>query len=326
MIHRVAVLGLGAMGCLFGSRLAGHARVTLVGSWPAQLRQLRRRGLEVEEADGRVTHHRLEATDDAAAAGPAELVLVLVKSHATGRAAERAREILAPEGLVLTLQNGLGNREVLAEALGPEAVALGVTVQGATVEAPGRIRHAGIGATQLARRRPEDRELEEVGKLFRRAGFETLLVDEADELLWSKLAVNAAINPLTALMGVPNGVLEAEAGARALLLRAALEVAAVAAAQGTEIAQAPERAREVCRATAQNRSSMLQDLARGGRTEVDVVSGAVARFGREYDVPAPVNEALWRLVREREGNPVPEPWIFPEGSAVEAEIRALIRT
>ncbi len=325
MSRRVAILGVGALGCLLGSRLAKVARVTLVGSWKEQLDRLRERRLEVEELDGTVTHHRIETTADATTAGPADLVLVVVKSHATAKAARQAQGILAPEGLVLTLQNGLGNREVLAQTLGWERVALGVTVMGANVVGPGRIRHAGDGATHLARRCPIDGKLEEIGDLFRHAGLTTHLVDDALRLLWGKLAVNAAINPLTALLGVSNGHLDSDAVARRVMLRAAREVVAVAAAQGIELGDAGEKALAVCHGTAENRSSMLQDLDRGAATEIDVVSGAVARHARQYDVPAPVNEALWRRVRERQGNPVEEPWMFLGGPGVLEEIRAMER-
>lgn len=325
MIRRVAVLGVGAMACLFGSRLAKVAEVTLVGSWREQIEKIRARGLEVEELDGRLSRQPLDIMSDSAA-GPADLVLIWVKSGGTEEAAIRAREILAPGGLALTLQNGLGNLEVLADAVGVENTALGVTVQAATVVAPGRIRHAGEGPTHLAATAATEERVGRVAGLFGEAGLETRVVADARRLVWGKLAVNAAINPLSALLGVPNGEVEADPRSRALLLRAAREVEAVARAQGIEPAfeDAGEQARKVCRATAANRSSMLQDLSRGARTEIDVVSGAITEKARQYGVPAPVNEALWRLVREREGRPVEGPWAFPAGPPIAAELRNLL--
>ncbi|MCB1033799.1 MAG: 2-dehydropantoate 2-reductase [Acidobacteria bacterium] len=323
---RVAVLGVGAMGCLFGCRLSKVAEVILVGSWAEQLEKLRSEGLEVEELDGRITRHRIEATAEVADAGPADLVLVLVKSRDTERAARQAREVLAPGGLVLTLQNGLGNLEILAAAVGADNAALGVSVQAATVVAPGKIRHAGAGPTRLARTPATEARLRQVAELFREAGLETQVVADARQLVWGKLAVNAAINPLSALLGVVNGEVEADPRSRSLLLRAAREVEAVALAQGIELAfpDAGEQARNVCRATAANRSSMLQDLARGVPTEIDVMSGAIVARGRKYRVATPVNEALWRMVRERERRPVTQEWISPLGPGEEEEIRELL--
>lgn len=306
-IRRVTILGVGALGCLFGSRLQGLAEVTLVGSWPEQLRRLQLGPLEVREKDGSRRQVALPATDDLASVPPAELVLVLVKSSGTRRAAEQARQALAPGGLALTLQNGLGNLEILQQALGPANAALGSTTEGAHMVAPGIVGHAGSGLTHLASAPETAERLAAVAGLFREAGFEVRQVEDASGLVWGKVAVNAAINPLTALLGVPNGRILEEPEALALADAAAREVAAVAEARGVALPfpDAAERAREVCRETAANRSSMLQDLGRGAVTEIDAISGAVAGHGRECGVAVPVNEALWRRVRAREGRRAP---------------------
>jgi 2-dehydropantoate 2-reductase len=299
---RIVIFGVGAMGTLFGSRLSPLAEVTLVGHWAEQIDTIRRDGLTVTHPNGSRTQHRLRITNNLAEAAPADVALILVKSYQTARAARQAAAVLRPAGLAITLQNGLGNLDRLAEAVGRERAALGITAQGATVPAPGRLDHAGEGPTYLARLPGREQQLEQVAALFNAAGIETSLVNDADSLVWGKLAINAGINPLTALMRVPNGMLVEDETLKRLMAAAATEVAAVAEAQGIHLpfADAAARTAEVARATAANRSSMLQDVSRAGPTEIDAISGAVVRFGRRLGVPTPVNEFLLRQMQARE--------------------------
>ena len=298
----IAIFGIGAMGTLFGGKLDPLANVTLFGNWAAQIDTLRRDGLTVTHPDGSQSHHAVQATDDLNTMPPADVALVLVKSYQTARAARQAANILRPDGLAVTLQNGLGNLETLAEVVGPERAALGITAQGATVLAPGQLRHAGSGPTHLARLPGREKRLQQVVDLFNAAGLQTTQVDNAGSLVWGKLAVNAGINPLTALLEIPNGALADDDTLRRVMATAATEVAQVAAAQGVNLpfADAAARATEVCRATAGNRSSMLQDISRAAPTEIDAISGAVVNFGRRLGVPTPMNELLLRMVKDKE--------------------------
>jgi 2-dehydropantoate 2-reductase len=303
---RVTVLGTGAMACFFGARLAqaGLARVTLAGTWPAARAALARDGVRVLADDG-AWSVPVAVVDRAGPLAPADLVLVLVKSHQTAAVAPHAARARAPSGLVLTLQNGLGQREVLAAVVGAAHVAVGVTAVGATLVAPGIVRPAGMGGTVLGRTADTADRVGLAAELFTAAGLPATVTDAIERLLWRKLAVNAAINALTALAGVPNGALLADPRWAADLDAAAREVGAVAAAAGIDLGADPaELAREVARATATNRSSMLQDLDRGAPTEVDAIQGAVVRTGRRLGVPTPVNEWLWRAVRARESGAV----------------------
>jgi 2-dehydropantoate 2-reductase len=293
---RIAIIGIGAMGCLFGARLAPLADVVMAGTWPEGLAALREYGITLTDAQGERTVRVQVAGGDSA--DRCDLALILVKSHQTARAAQRATDLLAPDGLALTLQNGLGNDATLAARLGAERVALGVTSQGAMLLGPGHVYDAGVGTTYLGAA-PKTRErLEQVAALFRHTGFETHLTDNIAGLVWGKLVVNSAINPLTALLRVPNGVLLERESALALLEAVAQETASVAHALGVSLPfdDPAARAREVALRTARNRSSMLQDVLRAVPTEVDAINGAVVREGRRLGVPAPLNETLWRLV------------------------------
>lgn len=299
----VTVLGTGAMACLFGARLArsGLAQVALAGSWPAGLSALATDGIRVREEAGE-WQVPVAALPIAGPLPPSELVLVLVKSHQTAAVAPHAARARGADGLILTLQNGLGHRELLAAAAGADHVAVGVTPVGAYLLAPGVVRPGGEGRTTLGSSPALAKRVTRTAALLTGAGFPTDLTDDIERLVWRKLAVNAAINPLTALLGVPNGALLADPISHAELVSAAREVGAVAAAKGIDLGADPaELTERVARATAANRSSMLQDLERGAATEIEAINGAVVAEGRRLGVPMPVNARLLAAMRARAG-------------------------
>ncbi len=292
----VLVVGTGALACLFGARLAGAgARVTMLGTWREGLEALGAGGVRMVGGDGSERAYPVRATADPADCAGARLALVLIKSWQTERAARQLAACLAADGLALTLQNGLGNREKLAEALGAERVALGVTTTGATLLGPGRARPGGEGTVSLG----EHPRLGPLAGWLERAGFAVEVSTEADDLLWSKLVINAAINPLTALLRVPNGELLARPTATRLMDEAAREAALVAAALGRRLtlADPAAAAQAVAQRTAVNHSSMFQDVLRGAPTEIDAICGAIVAAAEEHGIPTPVNRTLWLLVK-----------------------------
>lgn len=295
---RIAVLGTGALGCLWAAHLAAHAEVWMLGTWAEGIAAIRQQGIIVHAPAGcwqaRVS---VAATPDDAP--PAEVVLTLVKSYQTARAAQWAARIVAPDGLVVTLQNGLDNLPRLAAAVGHTRAIAGATAEGATLLAPGQVRHAGHGPTWLGARAENTAAVEALARLFTRVGFDARVTDDVEGLLWRKTIINAAINPLSALWRVPNGELLATDERRRLLAQLAQEAVEVARTQG--IGALPEdplaAVSAVCRATAANRSSMLQDVERGRPTEIDSINGAIVHRGRQLGIATPLNEAVWQLVR-----------------------------
>ncbi len=289
------IVGTGALACLFASRLsAAGVQITMLGTWSEGLEALRAHGVRLA-ADGSEKAYPVQATADTADCASTRLALVLTKSWQTERAARQLAECLLPDGLALTLQNGLGNRESLERALGAPRVALGVTTTGATLVGPGRVRPGGEGAILLG----EHPRLNPLSELLREAGFAVETVPEADDLLWSKLVINAAINPLTALLRVSNGELLNRPSAHALMGELAREAAGVAAAMGHRLTFSdPVAASEdVARRTAVNHSSMFQDVLRDAPTEIDAICGAIVAVGEQCGVPTPVNRTLWLLVK-----------------------------
>lgn len=301
--RRILVLGTGAMAKLIAARLAraGAADPTLAGTWPEALARIAAGGVTVEEGEQRwAVPLAALALERLAGEPPFGLILVLVKSWQTEALAPFAARALAEDGLVLTLQNGLGNAEVLARALGRARVAVGVTALGATGLEPDRVRAGGLGWTTFGAAPGQRSRLEDLAARFRAAGMPASLCEDIQSLVWKKLAVNCAINPLAALLGVPNGALLAPPERRARLEAAAREVGAVAAARGIDLGADPAAlAVEVARSTAANRASMLQDLERGAPTEIEAISGALRREARRFGIPTPVNDALYQELRAR---------------------------
>lgn len=298
---RIAVIGTGAMGSLFSARLTPFVTTFMFGTWPEQVATLRRQPLRLIQPDGSEIQEWINVNDDLSQVPAVDLALVVVKCWQTRRAASNTAKLLAPGGLALTLQNGLGNIEILADALGPARASLGVTSEGATMLAPGTVRHAGHGTTHIVSSPSTAKNLEYLVELLRSAGFVTELVDDSDSLVWGKLAVNTGINPLTALLDVRNGFLAKNPTAKALMVDAARETESVAKAQGIELpyTSAAQRTIEVAEATAENVSSMLQDIRRGMPTEIDAISGAVIDYARQLSIHTPVNEALHLLVKTK---------------------------
>lgn len=292
----ILILGSGAMACLFAARLAAAGiAVTMLGTWPEGLRSLREGGVRLIDEEGNGHAYPVRVTQDPQECRPARCALVLVKSWQTHRAAAQLFNCLSDDGVALTLQNGMGNREALSETLGAQRVALGVTTVGATLLGPGQVRLAGEGVISLG----IHKRLAGLAEALRAAGFVVESAADPDALLWGKLVINAAINPLTALLKVTNGELIARPTARSLLASLSREAAAVAVANGIPLPYPnPVVAVEsIARRTAANRSSMLQDVSRGAPTEIDAISGAIVQAGEQVGVPTPLTRAMWHLVK-----------------------------
>ncbi|MEK6220820.1 MAG: 2-dehydropantoate 2-reductase [Chloroflexota bacterium] len=301
MAEPILIVGTGALACLFAARLAAESvPITMLGTWPEGLAALRQHGVMLVQPDGKQEAFSVTATKDPQDCVGIKYALVLVKSWQTTRAAEQLAECLPEDGLALTLQNGLGNLEILSNALGAERVALGVTTTGATLLSSGRVRPGGDGVVSLG----QHPRLAPLSKQLKTVGFNLEILDDVDQLTWGKLVINAAINPLTALLKVANGELISRGSARQMSSELALEVAQVAAAQGISLAyNDPVLAAEgVAERTAVNNSSMYQDILRGAPTEIDAICGQVVAHGEKLGIPTPVNRVMWHLVRAiREG-------------------------
>jgi len=290
-----------------GSAPSPIERVLLYGRPSAHLDAIREHGLTLTELDGRTLSVPIEATSDPADVAGSDVLVVLVKAWASAEAVAPLAPYLTRDAIVLTLQNGLGNAAMLRSALLHDGVRphvwLGVTTQAAIRTAPGAITHTGDGLTAIGRRTTEvNARLRDLAIILSDAGWQTVAVEDIHRWVWRKLAVNAAINPLTALAGVPNAAISSDPGLKEAARVLATEVADVARARGVSLnlEQVIAAVEEVARATGVNHSSMLVDLEQGMRTEIDAINGAVVREARRHGIRVTANDLVTSLVRARE--------------------------
>jgi 2-dehydropantoate 2-reductase len=301
----ILIVGTGAMASLFAARLAGSGKqVKMLGTWAESIQTLNKSGVRLTDRDGSENKYPVEATQDPLECVGSKFALVLVKSYQTQRVAEQLKLCLANDGLALTLQNGLENDTKLAAVLGEVRVAAGVTTIGATLLEPGWVRYGGDGIISLGQ---HDR-IDPLGDILIQAGFKVETVEDTGSLVWGKLVVNAAINPLTALLRIPNGELLARPSAHKLMKMVAQETANVAAAIEVSLPYSDpvEVVESVAQRTASNKSSMLKDVLRGSPTEIDAINGAIVTIGDRVNIPVQLNRALWLLIKAILNAPIPQ--------------------
>ncbi|KVN38974.1 2-dehydropantoate 2-reductase [Burkholderia pyrrocinia] len=302
---KIAILGAGAMGSLFGGLLAeaGEA-VTLIDVDDAHLDAIRRDGLRIENdrGDRRVPALRAVRPDAAALAHgePFDLLIVFTKSLHTRAALGGVRTLLTPHTSVLTLQNGLGNVETLREFVPIERILVGVTTWPADVAGPGHVRSHGDGAIRMMSADGTARPgASAAADALSRAGLACTLDEDVWAAIWEKVAFNAALNTLCAVTGCTVDQLGARDDGPRLALAIAAETAAVARAKGIAVdaARIAAKVRHAIDAHRGHRPSMLQDVLAGRRTEIESINGAVVAAARETGVAVPHTDTLLGLVR-----------------------------
>ena len=292
----ILIVGTGALATLFAARLTqAGCRVSMLGTWKDGLGSLGKNGARLLDANGNEHQFNVRVTNSPRECIGIRHALVLVKAWQTERVARQLAECLAEDGVAVTLQNGLGNRETLAQSLGPGRVALGTTTTGATLLGPGLARAGGEGIISIERHLA----LGPVEEALRAAKFNLHIVEDAQSLIWGKLVINAAINPLTALLRVPNGQLLERPSARRMMSCLAHETAQVASAEKINLpfTDPIAAAEDVARKTGANHSSMFQDVLRGAPTEIDAICGAVVKAAQKHHIHTPANWACWNLVK-----------------------------
>ncbi|MFP4248675.1 MAG: ketopantoate reductase family protein [Armatimonadota bacterium] len=297
----VLVVGPGAMGCLHAALLAeAGVRTGLLDHRPDRAERINERGIILEREDEERTV-KVPCSADASDFAPARLTLMLVKAYDTEEATRHALPAIGEDGGVLTLQNGLGNYERISEIVPQARVTAGTSTSGATLLGEGHVREAGRGFVQLGSPTGNNRRAREAAKYLKSAGIETQPASSVDDVLWAKATVNASINPLTALTGLRNGRLVEIDALRELMNAVTVEVAEIARRCGVFMQEGIVKTVEgICAETAENRSSMLQDISAGRRTEIDFINGEIARRAEEHGLEAPLCVMLTALVKGRE--------------------------
>jgi 2-dehydropantoate 2-reductase len=300
---KIARIGSGAMGSLYGGYLskAGN-EVYLVDIWKEHIENINNQGLKILEKDD-VVNVTPKGVIDSKEVGKVDLAVVFVKSIATQKALESNSSIFGDDTMVLSLQNGYGNVEDIEKFVKADNIIAGTTSHGATLLGPGKIKHAGKGKTIIGKAKGEtDDRVNKIKEMLEDAGFETEVSDNVMELIWSKLLVNIGINALTAVLEIENGRLtewEESEDLVALAVREAVKVANNSGLQFNDEEEI-EHVLEIAKATAENKSSMYQDILNKRKTEIEKINGAVVKIGKEIGIETPVNETLTNLVKIKE--------------------------
>ncbi len=292
----VLIAGAGALGSLFAVLLnRAGGMVYLLEDWPAAVDRIRSKGVTLLIDENASTSIEVPVFTLQEDPPPFDYCLILVKSWQT-EAYARAIARLAParQGY-LTLQNGLGNLEILSSLLKGAPCSAGVCLTGATLQSAAVVSRSGPGRVIF----PEVEWLKPLASLMTKSGIQVEWEVNLPGLLWQKAIVNAAINPLTALLKVPNGALKDNLAVGEIIKQVVKE--GESAARAAHI-QLPDKdiqglIEEICTATSENRSSMLQDLDRGRRTEIDAINGYLVRIGKSLGVEMHYNRLLWQLIQ-----------------------------
>ena len=296
---KIAILGAGAIGSLFGALLWESGEdVVLIGR-KRHVDAIKSRGLKVSGISGeRIVKPKAVTTTQEV--GKVDLIIISVKSYDTKQAAKEALNMIHHNTVVLTIQNGLGNIEKLCEIIGEKHVVGGVTMQGSTLVKPGEIYHAGKGPTIIGELNGEiTNRIKRIAETFNKAKIETQITQNIWGVLWDKLIINVGINALTAILRVRNGELIKIPEIRDIMIEAVKEAVNVAKALNIklEIEDHVRKVIEVAEATANNKSSMLQDIEKGKRTEIDYINGAIVKLGKKLKIKTPVNKTLTAIVK-----------------------------
>lgn len=298
---KIAIIGSGAMGCLIAASLKNKTKeeIWLVDKTPERAKRIRDDGIKIEGISGAFTV-KLEVSADPREVGSCDLVIICVKSYSTEDACKNIKDLVSGSTHVLTLQNGIGNIQILNDYFGPEKVIAGITNHGATLLGIGHVRHAGRGDTIIGKSDGRlSGVLRNVAGLLEKGGFDTKVSKDIDSVIWSKLIINVGINALTAITHLNNGRLLEYEEARELLRSAVQEATKVVKRKRIKLAYDDpiQKVESVCKATAANVSSMLQDVLNQKRTEIEFINGAIVRQGKALGIHTPVNDALTNLVK-----------------------------
>jgi 2-dehydropantoate 2-reductase len=294
---KICILGSGALGSTIGGVLTeGGLEVYLIDPWTEHVNAMNRQGLKIREGSSeRIV--KVRAATDCQGIGPADLILVLVKSYHTREAIKNAGPMIGDQTVVLSFQNGLGNEDILAEVVGKERVIGGRTFAGGVLLSPGHVI-TGRKGKQTYIGELNGRVTERVNKIaeqFNQTGLETIISSNIIGIMWDKLLINVATGALSGMTRLPYGELYKVKEVMDCALEAVSEAIAVAKAMGVELTITDPK--KIWLKAAENlpaefKASMLQDIEKGSRTEIDSINGSVVRLGEKHGVPTPVNRVL----------------------------------
>ena len=302
---KIVVAGPGSIGSLFASYLSkSKEEIWLLDKDKARAEKLNQKGISIEGVSG-TWQAKVRVSANPEEIGESDLLLVCVKSYDTKELIIYARPIIGADCAVLTLQNGIGNVEIISELLRGQNVFAGITSQGANLIEPGILHHAGFGETVIGSLDGKlTAQLREIRQLFNGVGIPARLSRDIKGALWSKLIINVGINALSAITRLRNGELLEFEGTRSIMRQAVSEATKIAKRKRIKLQFDDPLAKleAVCSATAKNISSMLGDVLKQKRTEIDFINGVILRQGQGLGISVPTNSFLFDLVKTIESS------------------------
>ena len=299
---KIALIGCGAMGSLYGGYLSKVHEVTVCDVSAALIDAINEKGIIMDEPNGEtVVFKPACATTDSSTVGVQDLVITFVNYKFLESALTQAKGMIGPNTIVMSLQNGMGNYDEIAKVVPEEQICCGTTAHGCTALEPGHVRHTGVGITAMGTIKGNPADAERVAEAMREAGFEVVVKENVLEVTWHKLFANIAINAITAILEQPNAVVADNEYAHEVAVNLVKEAIAVANATGCSFNEEAElkSAFDVAVATGTNRSSMLQCVDTKRPTEIAIINGAVCRIGREIGMATPYNDVIVKLMEAK---------------------------
>jgi 2-dehydropantoate 2-reductase len=302
---RIVIVGPGAIGCLFASHLS---KLPCIDLWildknPSRTKYIKEHGIKVRGISKiDVRPEKINITTNPKKIKNSDLLILCVKSHQTKKAIEKVSPCTSKNTYILTLQNGLNNIETIEKVLKRKNnIIAGITSHGATLLSPGRVRHAGKGQTIIGRtnKKTNIKDVIKIKKIFNDANIETKITDDVKSVIWSKLVLNSAINPVGTISFKKNGQIIKNKFLKDILCKTAEESANVAKKLGIKLIykNPSKKVIDVCKKTSENYNSMLQDILNNRKTEIDYINGAIIKKAKELGLEIPYNNMLYYLVK-----------------------------
>ena len=301
---RIAVLGAGAMGLLFGGLLSRRNEVCIYGHHAKKTDDLKKNGVLIREKDGTENHFFPQAAVSGENSGETpDVVMLFTKSLVSREVLEQNRGLFGPDTLLLTLQNGCGHEELLKEFVDESQVIIGTTRHNSVLTGNTSVLHGGRGATCIGFVHGRNTSVYALGEEMSACGIETSVSEDIRRLIWDKLFVNTSVSVVSGILQVSRGYLLDNAHAWSLVERLAREAIETARAEGIvfEPEKVLEGLRSLLEGARQGYPSIYADLRDGRKTEVDAISGSVVRSGHKNGVPVPSHEMVVELVHAMEG-------------------------
>jgi 2-dehydropantoate 2-reductase len=301
---KTLVIGSGAMGSLFAGKLKqSNSDITLFNRTNNHINKIRENGLRIIGREGTISKMKLPViTEPEQLDDEYDLIIILVKTFVTEQVMEKVLHTITKNTVVLTLQNGVGNLEVLQKLLPNHEIAAGGTHSGAGVVEDGVIAHRAWGDTFIgySDKQTKSLKLEKVADMFTQSGLQTYVVDDVQSIIWSKLLLNVAYNGLTAVTRLKNGDVVLSKDGQEIVGDLVEEALSVAKAQGiTLLYDDPVKECIELGLTkiGENKSSMLTDVLNKRKTEIDVINGAIVKYGEMLSIPTPCNKMITQLIK-----------------------------